>query len=410
MGPEWYCLAFGIELGPMSWTDLRTRAARGDLGPTTKVRQGAKGEWIEAREVEALLSARGENNTNPKNDTDFEVSAAFVPAKSDDADFDLTVPFVSARESAIAHDEAGQAPDVGFTSTVPLVPGERPAAAHGEAQPAPDDADFATSVPYVSREETAGADGDGDEAQDDAEFTLSVPASVGEQVVEEAQTLAAGESGTPQANSLAASDSRSTSTNDGAASAESAGEMDQAPNAALSVASPVDEQAAVPAKERPQKPSSKPPKAPRPPRAPLELHISPRVWQAVGVVLLLAVLGGAAHWLWNLDRRDPSEYVRIASGFQQVFDELHQFRDSPKKKRPTDISVQLMPRVASLRKELLDARPGSVGGTLSEAGSRLAELLSSASISRGSPAEGKYAETEKQFVALIGQAKRELGQ
>jgi uncharacterized protein DUF4339 len=408
MGPEWYCLAFGIELGPMSWTDLRTRAARGDLGPTTKVRQGAKGQWIEAREVEALLSARSENNTNPKHDTDFEVSAAFVTAKPDDADFISTVPFVSAKQTTVADPEGDQAPDnAGFTSTVPLVLGERSAATHGEAQPAPDDADFATSAPLVPREETAGADGDGDEAQDDAEFTLSVPASIGEQVVEEAQTLAAGESETPQANSLGTSDSNSAPTDDGAACAESATTIGQAPDAAQSVASPPGEQKAVAAKEPPRKASRKPPKAPR---APLELHISPRVWQALGIILLLTMLGGVGRWLWSLDRRDPSEYVRIASGFQQIFDELHQFRDSPKKRGSTNISVQLMPRVASLRKELLDARPGSVGGTLSEAGSRLAELLSSASIGRGSPAEGKYAETEKQFVTLIGQAKRELGQ
>ncbi len=408
MGPEWYCLAFGMELGPMSWNDLRTRAARGDLGPTTKVRQGAKGQWIEARDVEALLSAHCGNDSGPKNDTDFEVSAAFVTAKPDDADFDLTVPFVSAKQATIADLEADQSQDdAGFTSTVPLVPGERPAVAQGEAQPALGHADFATSAPLVSREEIARADSDADQSQDDAEFTLSVPAGIGEQAVEEAQTPAGGESESPQAISMAASDASSASTSDGAVCAESAEAIDQAPDTTLSVARPVDDQPAVPVKEPSQKPSSKPPKAPRPP---LELHISPRVWQALGVVLLLAVLGGAARWLWNLDRRDPSEYVRIASGFQQIFDELHQFRDAPKKKRSTDISVQLMPRVASLRKELLDARPGSVGGTLSEAGSRLAELLSSASISRGSAAEGKYGETEKQFVVLIGQAKRELGQ
>lgn len=319
MGPHWYCLAFGFELGPMSWDDLKTRAAKGDIGPATRVRCGPTGSWGEARLVPGLLNDAPSNDT----DADFELSTGVATAPGDDAEFAASVPFAVPGQSNDLVDS--EAPG----KTVPTAP--------DEGAPAP-------------------------------------PAS------------------TPQETSAAQANIES------GALAEAAGSGEPSSTAAP--------------KKRPatDKKGTAPPDLPKFSLPRLELHVPARAWQVLGLFLLLALVGGAVHWLWTRDRRDPNEYVRIADGMKQIFDELHRFREGPVEGARADIGAQLMPRVAALRKELLDAPPGSVGSTLSEAGSRLAELLSSSSITPGSPTAPKYLDTEKQFVLLIDQVRRDLEQ
>ena len=55
MSERWYCLAFGIELGPMSRDDLRMLASRGEVLPDSQVRQGSAGAWVAARTVADLF-------------------------------------------------------------------------------------------------------------------------------------------------------------------------------------------------------------------------------------------------------------------------------------------------------------------------------------------------------------------
>lgn len=59
MSERWYCLAFGIELGPMSRDDLRMLASRGELMPDSQVRQGSAGLWVAARTVADLFPSGG---------------------------------------------------------------------------------------------------------------------------------------------------------------------------------------------------------------------------------------------------------------------------------------------------------------------------------------------------------------
>ncbi|HEV3341813.1 MAG TPA: DUF4339 domain-containing protein [Pirellulales bacterium] len=54
MSQNWYLMAFGVELGPMTWDDLRQRGSRGDLRPDSQVRQGEGGALIRARDVPGL--------------------------------------------------------------------------------------------------------------------------------------------------------------------------------------------------------------------------------------------------------------------------------------------------------------------------------------------------------------------
>lgn len=53
---EWYCALRGVRIGPMSWTMLRERVARGQLGPTDLVWSVSCGnEWRPAALVPGLL-------------------------------------------------------------------------------------------------------------------------------------------------------------------------------------------------------------------------------------------------------------------------------------------------------------------------------------------------------------------
>lgn len=61
MSRDWYCIAFGIELGPMFRDDLTRLASRGELSPDCKVREGAAGEWVAARTVAGLFPAGSES-------------------------------------------------------------------------------------------------------------------------------------------------------------------------------------------------------------------------------------------------------------------------------------------------------------------------------------------------------------
>lgn len=60
MSGNWYCIAFGIELGPMSHEDLARLASRGELSPDSQVRNGAAGAWVAARTVAGLFPAGSE--------------------------------------------------------------------------------------------------------------------------------------------------------------------------------------------------------------------------------------------------------------------------------------------------------------------------------------------------------------
>jgi hypothetical protein len=55
MSEQWYCIAFGIELGPMPRDDLRMLASRGELLPDSQVRQGPSGAWVAARTIAELF-------------------------------------------------------------------------------------------------------------------------------------------------------------------------------------------------------------------------------------------------------------------------------------------------------------------------------------------------------------------
>jgi hypothetical protein len=57
MSEKWYCLAFGIELGPMSRDDLQMLASRGELLPDSLVREGPSGAWVAARTTAGLFPA-----------------------------------------------------------------------------------------------------------------------------------------------------------------------------------------------------------------------------------------------------------------------------------------------------------------------------------------------------------------
>jgi hypothetical protein len=73
MAAEWYINLKGEIVGPVSGTDLRSRAAEGVVKRSTMVRQGAGGNWVEAWHVDGLFSTPGDGH--PATDPQFD----FVP-------------------------------------------------------------------------------------------------------------------------------------------------------------------------------------------------------------------------------------------------------------------------------------------------------------------------------------------
>lgn len=304
MKHEWYCLAFGIELGPMSWDDLKIRAARGDIASATQIRQGVAGPWLEARHVAGLLSPGAPSDAAQPCDTDFELAPRIAADAPETVDFSSTSPLVAPDDSLPRLVATGLAPREREPATAERRPSELQS-----PRPAPSAVSPGAKPPAAAKR---------------------------------APTATAG----PKPGNL--------------------------------------------------------------PRVSFELHVPARVWQGAAAVLVLAAVAALGSWLGTRKSHDPSDYVRIANGLQQVFDELHQFREAPRGDRRPNIGMQLMPRVASLRKQLRDSPPAAAVGTLSEAGTRLAELLAGVSIAPGSPPAAKYRETEQQFVALLDKAKHEL--
>lgn len=181
MSGNWYCIAFGIELGPMSHEDLARLASRGELSPDSQVRNGAAGAWVAARTVGGLFPAGSETrwfyefmgevlgpmkfedlrlladqgNLRPENRVREGAGGVWKAASA--------VPELFKREASAA--EADVDADADFELSAPhwvsrpaAVPAERPAA---KSQPAPsasvpppadsDDADFDLGPPAKSK-------------------------------------------------------------------------------------------------------------------------------------------------------------------------------------------------------------------------------------------------------------------
>ncbi|HVW37351.1 MAG TPA: GYF domain-containing protein, partial [Pirellulales bacterium] len=114
----WYCEILGAELGPMSSSELRLLAERGNLKGDNRVRRGASGEWVlassraelaplvgaDVKETDFALAA-GQTVQRPKAETepdDGEPSVESIPATPSASEADQCCPPSSKPASAAA--------------------------------------------------------------------------------------------------------------------------------------------------------------------------------------------------------------------------------------------------------------------------------------------------------------------
>jgi hypothetical protein len=153
-------------------------------------------------------------------------------------------------------------------------------------------------------------------------------------------------------------------------------------------------------------------KAPKPKvaRAPIELALPPQFAKGLAAALLMGGAGWLAYFGYtHLGSGQSDELRTAAAGFEHIYGEVQQFRKNPKGGPPQGIGIQVMPRLASLRHRLSQVPAESAGGALNQAGARLAEMLADGGLGAGESG-AKYAEAEQQFLALLDEAKKQLGQ
>jgi hypothetical protein len=358
MSDGWYYLAFGIELGPMSWEDLAERAARGDLRPENQVRHGAKGAWVAAREIPQLFAPGDE--------------APRVDA--------WHCEFMGAELGPMSWDDLRRLVERGDVRTDSRVRKH----ADQEWRPAATIAGLFPSAGVAAAEaDFEFAHNPASDSEGDFEFVAG-------------STPSTAEPSAPLAT---------------APSSAAAPSPSSAPRATAA-----DQPAPAPAvrglRKQKQKPERKKPniaRKPQTPRAPIELALPPRFVKGLAAALLLGGAGWLAYFGYSHLGSDKDDDLRTAAaGFEQIYGEVQAFRKNPKGGPPMGIGIQVMPRIASLRHRVSQAPAESAGGALDQAGARLAEMLADDRL--GGSENAKYAEAEQQFLALLGDAKQRLGQ
>ncbi len=142
----------------------------------------------------------------------------------------------------------------------------------------------------------------------------------------------------------------------------------------------------------------------------MEIPISRRFLAGVSGSLLLASCIYLAFIAvgWSGAQR-YSKPKQIASGYQQLYDELRQARQSRQPAAAQSVNVQFMPRIASLNYQLSEMPPGDAAAKLQQAGTELSNLLAGFNAAPGSAEETSFTESERRFVTLLEGIRAELG-
>lgn len=341
MSEGWHYLAFGMELGPMSWDDLRERAARGDLRPDNQLRQGAAGNWTPAGEIAGLFAPRaGERaeddawyceilgaELGPMSSSELRLLAERGNLKGDNR-----VRRGAEGEWVLASSRAELAPLVGVEEKETDFE-----LASGQAVERP--ADVASCAAVVPGAAVGSRDG----------CTASVNAA-----------------DDPAGDAPPPSDKRA----------------DATPKQIRETREPK-------------------PTRPKPPRQPILFDIPYRLLGGVAAAAALAAVIVGGYFAYLRTATPAPDYRQVASAYRQVYEQLKQFRQDPRSRSPVGMQFQFSRSVAALRKQLESASPDSPGAKLGQAGSQLSEMLNSFSAQPGSPEESKFAASEQQFLKII---------
>lgn len=340
MSEGWHYLAFGMELGPMSWDDLRQRAARGDLRPDNRVRQGA-GVWTLAGEIPGLFSPHAAERSSDESWYCQIFGAELGPMPWDELRL-LAERGNLKGDNRVRRGDSGEW--ISAASLAELAPLVGAVAA---------ETDFEWTA---SQQEAQGAD-DAEDLADEAE--PEVCESAHEPIAE-----------APKAN-----------------------EIEPVASAPSSVA-------AAPKASRREAAAPKP-AANKPRRQPVSLNIPYRLLGGASAAAGVIALVGFGYMAYLRPSTRPPDYRQVATAYRQVYDELKQFREAPRSRSPAGIKFQFSRSVAALRQQFAPAAPDSPAAKLGLAGAQLTEMLNSFSAVPGTPEASKFAASEQQFLKII---------
>ena len=341
MSESWYCLAFGIELGPMTWDDLVARAARGDLKPESEIRRGDAGAWVAAETIAGLFAAAAKE-TAPADCWYCEILGAELGPMPFD-ELKLLAERGNLRADNRVRREGGDWSPASQIAglKVQSIAFAPPAAREIAAPPQSPESDFAAAE---------------DAAANAMESTIAES-----QVSERA----------PVAEPVAA--------------------------AGAPVAATKQTRKAKRERKKPERWATS--RAPR--RANFALPISGRAVPALSGIAAAIGLVYVAYQSFGRPQSSEPDPRQVASAYRQVYDELKRFREAPNPRAEIGLRFQFSRHVASLRKQLDGASPDTEAGKLGQAGAQLAEMLGSFNARPGSPQAQQFTASEQRFLTLL---------
>jgi hypothetical protein len=361
MSHNWYLLAFGVELGPMSWDDLLHRASRGDLRRDSQIRRGESGPFVPAGDVPGLLGPSGDQP--PESAWFCEVLGTELGPMSW-KELSLLAERGTLRGDARVRCGGGQW--VEASSVGGLVQRPEGAAAHLGGPP--------NVAPLRETTSVRGTEGD-----------KGVPPTIAHDRSEQPS-----ESSEPVKQASVAMTKTA---------ASPAAPTFSAPLAAVHPgANP--KPAAVPKKAVK---NVSPRSTPRPPVA-FQFPVRPL---AVVAGILLVACGGYFGFARLKSRSARPDFQQVAVLYQQTYEQIKQFRGHPQKQSPTGLQFQVSRTVSALRTQLNRLPGDSSAGRLAEAATQLEQMLADCQAAADSAEASRFAHSEQRFLALLDSLKEQ---
>jgi hypothetical protein len=362
----WYCELLGTEFGPLPWDEIRGMADRGMVRPNSRVRQEGEQEWRRAAHVEGLIAAAATDES-----TDFDITEP--PSRrsiGDEADFEFAVSPAKASPPAIAADDApGEATLAteadAVESTVPRK-AEEPPPEDGLPRPS-------TSAPNGVRRPSA-------------EQTQAIPPAPAEAHGRQKDFFAKFHRKAKLTEALAPASVQPVQTASTAATSPPA----------------------------PKKPAAKAPARP-PKRAAAKERVgisdaSKRALLGLLALVCLTVVGyGGYLGIVALASMRGANYDEILAGYDRLYEQAKKAQTDPAISTNPQISMQFVSTLSRLRAPLQNAAPGTIDEKLNQAGTRLAELFSTAAAAPGSEQAEQRATVDADYQSLMASIRSELG-
>ncbi|HVX11782.1 MAG TPA: GYF domain-containing protein [Pirellulales bacterium] len=374
MSQNWYLLAFGVELGPMSWDDLLERAARGDLQYRSQVRRGEAGPFVPASDVPGLFPLQAAERPDEAAWYCEVLGSQLGPMPWDDL---------------LALAERGT-----LRSDAPVRRGDEAWMAAKSVSGLIRSSDTAERASHV----TAGAADDlfGDLLADLRSDPAPVPPAP---VAAPPATVPSGPVHSDRAPLASFEPAPALQSPQPEGSEPDEHVVDTPPIAPAAMAPASIKDTSSP-KAKPT-PVSRPKKAAGRPQVRIGMRVSGRMVAVLAGVLLVGCVGYAG---WKLIGRAGSarpDYQQIAVLYRQVHEQIKQYRDAPRSNSAAGLQFQCSRTVGALRKQVQALSNDGTASKLAEAGTQLSQMLANCQATPESAEGTAYADSEQRFLSIL---------